>query len=159
MDRTTIFRKTALGAQAIATRQSGLAPRQRAVLVMVDGRHTAEVLIRIGSACGNVEELLGAFVQQGFIEPVPAAAPAPAAAVAEAAHWPISLARAQRIAVRRVNDLLGPSGTDLCVRLEASRTAQEFGNAVKKAEAVLRQALNAQAAERFVQEVRSAPGA
>jgi hypothetical protein len=57
--------------------------------------------------------------------------------------------------VRRLTDLLGPGAEPLCLRLEKTRSAQEFLALVRSAEGPLRQALGAQAAARFVQEVES----
>lgn len=155
MDSETVYRKTPLGAEAIAKRDAALVPRERSLLIMIDGHRPVGEL----AALGNVEEILQVLLARGLIEAVPskragppqAAAP-DAAAARPAAPEPLAFPAAQRLAVRRLNDLLGPQATDLCLRLEKARTAQEFAAMVRQTEAALRQALGPQAASRFLQE-------
>lgn len=150
MDMETIYRKTGTGVDAIATRHAALAPRQRSLLILVDGRRTAGELATLGAGCGDPEELLQALLAQGYIEPVPR----PMAAT-PAAPEVLPLAQARTLAVRRLNELLGPGATDLCLRLEATHSAQEFRTAMRRAEAALREVLGPQRAAQFVQEVES----
>ena len=169
----TIYRKTAKGSEAIANRQSGLGPRHRSLLIMMDGRRSVAELAPVGSALGDVTELMQVLVAEGLIEPLqqpaPASAPAPLAAAASApaplaaaadpAKARISLSHAQRHAVRLLNDLLGPGAAELCMKLEASKTGQEFRAALQRTEAVLRDAVGPKKAERFVEEMESLRGA
>jgi len=153
MDKETIYRKTAAGADAIATRHAALGPRQRSLLILVDGRRDAGELAVLGAACGDAEELLRGLFAQGFIEPLPARAPAPAPVAA--AKPAISLAQARSLAVRRLTDLLGPGATDLCLRLEATHDANEFRAAVRRVEAALREVVGPQRAAEFLSEVEN----
>lgn len=154
-DKTATYQKTAAGAEAIATRNAALTPKLRTMLIMVDGKRGWDDLAKMG----DVEQALPQLHQLGFIEPVagtgraPSAAAAPAAAApagapaAPAARPPFNLVEAKRFAVRRLTDLMGPAAEDLCIRIENTRTAQEFAAALHRAEGLLRQFGSAQAAK------------
>ena len=55
--------------------------------------------------------------------------------------------------MRRVTDAMGPTAEDLCLRIEAARTAAEFQTAVARAENLLRQARGASVAAAFAAEM------
>lgn len=152
----TIYRKTTKGTEAIANRQSGLGPRHRSLLIMIDGKRSLAELAPVGSALGDVTELIQALQADGLIEAVNATAPG-AGAPAAAAEAPqrVTLSQAQRHAVRLLNDLLGPGAADLCMRVESTRSAQEFRAVLKRAEQVVRDGLGARKAERFLEEMES----
>ena len=80
----TIYRKTAKGSEAIANRQSGLGPRHRSLLIMIDGKRSVAELAPVGSALGDVADLIQALQAEGLIEALNAPAPAPAAPAAGA---------------------------------------------------------------------------
>lgn len=154
----TIYRKTAKGSEAIANRQSGLGPRHRSLLIMIDGKRSVAELAPVGSALGDVADLIQALQAEGLIEALNApAAPAAGAQGAEPAEAPprVTLSQAQRHAVRLLNDLLGPGGADLCMRVESTKSAQEFRAVLKRAEQVVRDGLGARKAERFIEEMES----
>jgi len=162
MDKDTRYRKTGSGTDAIATRHPGLAARQRSLLILVDGRRTAGELAMLTAAFGDTEELLQALLSQGFIEavdqvhavpsgPAPLAS-APAPLVAAAA---VPLAKARSLASRRLIDLLGPGASELCVKLEATRTAEEFRGTLRRVEGILREVVGSQRATQFVNEVET----
>lgn len=157
MQDTDIFRKTEQGVQAMANRGT-VSPRERSVLILVDGRRTWRELATLPHAQEAVQTLLA----HGYIEalaPVAAAAPATATVAADegppTGPRPTPLAKAQRLAVRRLTDMLGPAAEEMCIRLEKTRSPQEFLAAVRRTEATLRDAVGAQQAARFVQEVEN----
>jgi hypothetical protein len=166
MSTTTIYRKTAKGSEAIANRQSGLGPRHRSLLIMTDGRRSVAELAPVGSAFGDVGELFAALLAQGLIEPVHEAAATPAAASVAAPSAPlgdparqkVSLSQAQRHAVHLLNDLLGPSAAELCMKLEASKTVAEFRSSLQRTEAVLRDAVGPRKAEHFLHQMEQMRG-
>lgn len=158
MDKETIYRKTAAGADAIATRHAALGPRQRSLLILVDGRRNAGELATLVTAGGDAGELLQGLLAQGFIEPLPAARAAAAPASPEAKPA-MPLAQARSLAVRRLNDMLGPSATDLCLRLEAARSVQEFRATLRRTESTLRNIVGNQRAADFVSELEDKLGA
>ncbi|MDP3824589.1 MAG: hypothetical protein Q8R33_24220 [Burkholderiales bacterium] len=164
VQKNLVYHKSVKGTEAIATRQHGLGPKLRSMLILIDGKRGFDELARLSQMLGDTEELLGQLLDQGFIEPVaapagPAAAPhaerttAPAPLAAAAA--PISLKEAQRFVSRRLTDLLGPNAEELCLKIEATRTVKDFQSAVARAEGILRQYKNAQAAAEFAAEVQA----
>jgi hypothetical protein len=153
MDKDTTYRKTSSGSEAIAARHPGLSQRHRSLLILVDGRRNTRELATLASGFGDVEELLQPLLSQGFIEPIGESKPASAAATPAGAKAPVPFVQARSFAVRRLTDLLGPSAETLCIKLEATRSAEEFRAALKRVEAILREAVGAQRAAQFVSEV------
>jgi hypothetical protein len=83
-----IFSKTAKGHEEIKTRAGGLTQRMRQVLIFVDGKRGREELR--GMLKGDdMDDLLAALTEEGYIEasgaPAPKAAPQPAAPAPAAA--------------------------------------------------------------------------
>lgn len=156
MDKETIFRKTNAGTEAIATRPAGLAPRQRSLLILVDGRRRAGELAGLAAHLGDPAELLQSLLALGYVEPLPGA-PGGRAAAANSGAVPhdVPLAQPRTVAVRRLNEMLGPGATDLCLRLERSHTVQEFRVAVRSTETVLREVVGPQRAAQFVHDVEN----
>jgi len=168
IQKNLVYHKSAKGTEAIATRQHGLVPKLRSLLILVDGKRGFDELVRLSQVLGDTEELLSQLLDQGFIEPVagqspaatthtgqaartaPTTAPAPSAAAA-----PIKLIDAQRFVSRRLTDLLGPNAEDLCLRIEAARNLKEFQAAVVRAEGILRQFKSAHTAAEFSAEVQA----
>lgn len=148
-----MYQKTPKGSQAIATRDHALTPRMRSMLILVDGKRPTEELAKLSGAQAEAPQLLAQLQEQGFIEavasPVPASAPAPL----EAAKPAVTLKEAQRYAVRKLTDLMGPGAEALCIRIESTRSPQDFMQAVRNAETVLRDFGGAQMAASFAQEV------
>lgn len=165
---STIFQKSAKGAQAIATRDHTLSPRQRSLLILVDGKKSLGDLDKLGAATGlQVQDLIAQLLEQQYIEPVQTGAPAAAPATAAATEDPgspaarmepvktVPLKEAQRFAVRRLLDLVGPAAEDLCIRIEGTRSSQDFMQLLKRAEALVRSVGGDEKAARFLQEMRS----
>lgn len=156
MDKDTTYRKTPSGTEAIAARNPALSQRHRSLLILVDGRRSARELASLASGFGDIEELLQPLLNQGFIEPVAPGRPATAAgarAPTAGPKAPLAFAQARTVAVHRLTDLLGPSASDLCINLEAARSAEEFRAALKRVENILREVVGAQRATQFVAEV------
>lgn len=153
-----VYQKSAKGSEAIATRQHGLGPRLRSLLIMVDGKRGFDELAKLSQATGDTEQLLGQLLEQGFIEPsalipaAPVSAPAPLALAPKAG---ISLIEAQRFLSRRLTDLLGPNAEELCLRIEAARNLHDFQAAVTRAEGMLRQFKSANTAAQFAAEAQA----
>lgn len=171
IQKNAVYRKSALGAEAIANRSHGLLPKQRSVLIMVDGKRSYDDLMKVAGALGDPEQLLGDLEAGGFIEPTgavvarastPAAtgAPVPAAARVEtAAPAPggtaTTLVDAKRLAIRLITQVLGPMGEDLCIRVEAARDLEAYVAAVRKAHGVIREVRGSTEAGRFGQEIEA----
>lgn len=64
---TRIFDKTEKGREEIATRKGGLKPRLRTLLVLIDGKHTEEVLLKQVVGLGLNEQSITELLDNGFI--------------------------------------------------------------------------------------------
>jgi hypothetical protein len=121
----TILRKTSKGADEIATRVNRLAPRLRSALILVDGTRDEVELGKL--IAQNSAETLQELLTQGFVEvaAVTEAPPKPGKAVAaEADKKEFNAFRAE--AVRAFNDLVGPPGDSLAMRMEKTTTREEL---------------------------------
>ncbi len=119
----TAFRKTEKGVAEIQTRAYRLQPRLRSALILVDGRRRGSDLLPLIQQ--EPEATLHTLVEQGFIEPIPAAAPASASRPTPAT--PVeSFAERRRVAVRLLNELLGPAAETLAIRMERTRSMDEL---------------------------------
>ncbi|MES2977660.1 MAG: hypothetical protein V4731_04495 [Pseudomonadota bacterium] len=163
-----IYRKTAKGLDAMANRQSGLAPRLRSLLLLVDGKRTKAELLVVAEALGGPEQL-ARIEEEGLIEPLVAQAsaaqapsprplasatasvPAPVAAMPRAA----SMAEAQRFTSRLLEDTIGPAAEALCIRLEKARDLTEFIAAVRRAREVVREIKGSAHAEKFIAQIEA----
>lgn len=159
--KNVVYRKSAKGSEAIATRQHGLAPKLRSILILIDGKRSFDELERLSSMLGDTEQLLGQLLEQGLIEPGAVAAPAPAVTsapvpLAAASGKPaITLADAQRFVVRRLTDILGPNADELCLRIEATRNPRDLHTAVARAEGILRQYVSSNVAAEFMADAQA----
>jgi hypothetical protein len=185
LEKSATYHKSPKGAEAIATRHGELTPRQRSMLILVNGRRSCDELAQLGHVLGEPERLLEQLEQSGYIEPgdprpgppsAPAqllpvwgnsgfgqmSSPAPLSGdssypgfTADPGDHEVPLGQAQRFAVDRLKDMLGPAADDLCVRLEAATTAPEFTAAVRSTEAILRAMVGPELATQFTREVES----
>jgi hypothetical protein len=147
-----VYQKTAKGSDAIANRQSGPSPRLRSMLILVDGKRGYDELSRLSQAFGHAEQLLAQLLDQGLIESAAANAPPATAAPSPAAGIP--LRDAQRFAVRRLVSILGPAAEPLCLRIEATRSAQDFLSAITRAEGMIRETRGSNTASAFAAEMQ-----
>ncbi len=164
MNKNAIYHKSAKGVEAIATRQHGLLPKQRSMLILIDGKKGFDDLAKLSAMLGDTAQLLDELEAGGFIEaaagampatagPVPAIQPVTAPSPLAPAAPALSLPDAKRLAVRKLTDAMGPMAEELCLRIEAARTAAEFQTAVARAEGMVRQARGPATAAAFAAEV------
>ena len=168
IQKNLVYHKSAKGSDAIATRQHGLTPKQRSMLIMIDGKRGFDELVRISHALGEPEQLLSQLLDEGFIEPMPGAAPVPHAAAPHSAPavntgpaslpagtTAITLKEAQRYAARKLTDILGPNAEEICIRIESARNLHDLQVAVARAEGMVRQYKGAQKAADFVADLHA----
>ncbi len=178
MEKNTVFRKSVKGQEAFASRQSGLAPRLRSLLILVDGKRPVSELMQMASATGDVAQLLTQLAADGYIESGAGSKAAPGRAAAPVTHQDfaatersdvavasdvitqpphptITLPQARQLAVKRVTAILGPTGEDLCLRIESSRSLVEYTAAVKRAYAVIREMRGGAVAAQFGDEIEA----
>lgn len=159
IQKNLVYRKSAKGAEAIATRQHGLSPKQRSILIMVDGKRSVDQLSLVAQVLGAADPLLAQLLDEGFIEPVPGtespAAPTSAvAAPSPPTQTPVTLDEARRYASRRLTALLGPNADQLCLRIEGARNVQDYRAAVSRAEGMLRHFVSASTATQFAADIQ-----
>ncbi len=158
LNKQATYHKTPKGTEAVANRQSGLGPRLRSLLILIDGKRGFADLTAL---TGDCEQLLSQLAQDGLIEPVggttPTAAAAGLAPDVPAATAPaplqVSLPDAKRFTSHLLMDLLGPTSEMLCIKIESANNMADFVTAVKRARDIVRDIKGASAAERFVAEV------
>lgn len=162
MDASTPYRKTVKGTEAITSRIHGLSPRLRSILILVDGKRTGAELGKLGSATGDASPQIEQLLAEGFIEGMTVSATSPQGAPvmagpisAPAPISPTSLRDAQRFAVRRLTDLLGPTAEGQCIRIESSKSTAEFAVAVLRARDMVQQSRGGDAAAAFLAEVQA----
>lgn len=154
----TVYRKSAKGVSEIETRAHRLPPRLRSALILVDGKRSDDDLRAM--LAQQADETLAALAAEGFIEVVatvePAAAPRRVAVASGGSSMfpstgtgptlppgapsslavsipPSELASRKRDATRAINDLLGPMGESLSLKIEKARTGEEFKQVLEAA--------------------------
>lgn len=162
IDKHLIYHKTPKGTEAIANRHSGLPPKLRSLLIMVDGKRSYADLAGLATVVGDCEQLLLQLQQEGLIEAVNAAPAAGAALEATAADMaptapaPLvaaSLPEAKRFSSHLLEQVLGPTSDVLCLKIEAANDLASFVSAIKRARDVVREIKGTAAAERFIAQV------
>lgn len=155
MDTQAIYRKSEKGAEAIATRGHGVGGKQRMLLILVDGKKTAEELIKLAAGMGESAQLLQQLEADGLIELVASAAPAKPAAAAVGLAAGVDLGKARVLATRLLAEQLGPLADELAIRLEAAKDMPQFVEVMKRAYTVMREVKGQAAADRFGAEVEA----
>ena len=156
-----VYIKTADGQRELRTRERGLPPRARSLLILIDGKRTYdELAVLVQQIDTTLPTLLDAglvaIVAAASPDSTPAAAPSAASGGTQPIESPDALRRA---AVRAVNDLLGPTGEALALRLEKASGVQELDAALERAVAVIANARGGAAAAQFANRfIRRAPG-
>lgn len=124
----SLHRKTDKGRLEMATRASGLPPRLRSALILVDGQRDDGTLVGLLQPDGA--DRLRALAAGGFIEAVATPSPAAAPPSAHASTTPAASSAPQvdfvehrRAAVRTLVDLIGPHADDLALRMEKAADA------------------------------------
>lgn len=160
VNKQAVYQKTPKGAQAIANRQSGLAPKLRSLLIMVDGKRTQEELTTIAAALGDPERL-AELESEGLVEAMAVeektmpAALAPAASPAAAPVRAANLAEARLFSSHLLEHMLGPMAEPLCIKIEAARELPDFIAAIKRAREIVREVKGTAEADRFVAEIEA----
>jgi len=149
---TKIFRKTEKGIEEIATRAHRLVPRLRTALILVDGTRNE---VELGSlitqdAAKTLEELrsLGYIEVASVVEAPAKPEKAPASAAAPAAPDK-SFAAFRAEAVRAFNDLTGPAGEALAMKMEKAGSREQLGPLLQTAYQIIGNSRGAQAATEF----------
>jgi hypothetical protein len=157
----TIYSKTAEGQHEIETRARRIVPRARSALILVDGKRTDEEL---GKLIQQAETTLMELLEAGLIQAVsttppkaalpkePARDVAPPAVAVAADFAPL-----RQAAARAVNDLLGPEGDTLALKIERAADANELRAVVERAVAHIASARGGGAAAQFANRFLTPP--
>ncbi|WP_397410109.1 hypothetical protein [Polaromonas sp.] len=164
-DKQVIYQKTQKGTEAVANRHSGLAPRLRSLLIMVDGKRTYAELTTMAAALGDPQRLseleaeglvAPAVVEEKTMPAVLEPADVPSKPVAAAApQRAANLAQAQRFSSHLLEHLLGPMAEPLCIKIEGARDLADFVAVIKRAREIVREIKGAAEAERFVAKIEA----
>lgn len=165
-----IYSKTELGLNAIKDRSSGLTPRQRSVLIMCDGKRDSTEILKntagLGVTANDLETLVSLQLVVGASAAqiqTPAAAPVvsgastasnpnrPLAPRADPSVSPEELKIFIRLATKELERLLGPSCEPLSLKLEKSRTYEEYAIKIHDIRRILSSVRSEKVAEDFVQ--------
>ncbi len=146
-----IYRKTSKGAEEIATRAHRLSPRLRTALILVDGTRDEHALR--GLIAQNAAETLHELAAQGYIEMAGVAEEArkpekAAPAHAAAAEKP-SFSSFRTEAVRAFNDLTGPAGESLAIKMEKAASREHLAPLLQLAHQIISNTRGQQAANEF----------
>ncbi|SEO52094.1 hypothetical protein SAMN05428959_10984 [Duganella sp. CF517] len=135
---TSIYDKTAKGKEEIATRKYQLAPRLRALLVLIDGRRAQEELLRNVAGLGLGASALAELVEHGYVvlatsyssladQPAPAEPPSAEAAVQ--IPEPAQIAQFQSIYDfynKTIKSTIGLRGFTLQLKVEKASSVAEL---------------------------------
>jgi len=157
---STIYTKTVDGQRELQTREKRLTPRARSLLILIDGRRTDDELAGLVTDFGdNLQPLLEAGLVQAVEPPPPSPEAAPRAAANEAPQAVADREALRREALRAVNDLLGPTGEALALRIEKAASAKDLEAALERAVAYIANARGGAAAAQFANRfVKTTPG-
>lgn len=154
MNPALVFHKTAKGREEVEKRTWRIDSRRRMLLIMVDGLHTVEDLAAKSASPDDAFSQLQSLWTEGFIEPADGASAAstpPAAAPAPAAVAGRTLEELQRAGSRAISNLLGPEGENMALRLEKTKTIEQFVMEAQRTRDTLKDYVGARKAEAFWQ--------
>jgi len=155
---TTIYRKTEKGVDEIATRANRLVPRLRTALILVDGTRGESELSQL--IAQHPAETLQELLTLGYIEvasiveapPKKAAEEAPSkkpAAEAATSSSSKSFTAFRAEAVRAFNDLTGPAGEALAIKMEKASSREQLAPLLQMAHQIIGNARGTEAANEF----------
>lgn len=124
MDSTTVYAKTPIGQEEVATRARHVPARVRAMLIMVDGHRSVGELLANHPAAEEARGYLATLLDGGFIAEVGGGAGA--TATAPAADAGAGLASAKRTVVQTLIEFLGPDADVFAMRVEAVATHEQL---------------------------------
>lgn len=154
-----VFRKTESGKAEIATRQAGLAPATRQLLILVNGVDSVQALLAkgLGDVRGHLDTLLALQLIEpvpAAVRPVPAPPPPPAQAQEPVFEEDHRVLAAQRLAMQRLVPHFGPDTVTVAQALLAARTVPQYLAALEGIQAKLAIYMGRKQAEREVQALR-----
>ena len=162
MDEARVFRKTAAGQVEVTARSGSLTLSMRRALIMIDGKRAVAELATLLRP-GEIDSVIPALLEMGYIEPVTAPAPEQPATIAAAPRTLsdvsdpnrfMSIDEAKRRVVRELTDRLGPEAEFLAIKIEQCSSVDELRARIRDAERLLANAINEKTAQEFRQALR-----
>jgi hypothetical protein len=162
----TIYAKSPAGQLELKSRSNAVPPRARTLLILVDGKRSDTEL---SALVPDFEASVDALLKAGLIEPVASArppastravggpeAPSPAAAAERVPPPPpppaaIDLPTLRLESARAVNNLLGPEGDALAMRIERAAEAEVLQVALERCVSYIAATRGKRAADEFAQ--------
>ncbi|MBL8515537.1 MAG: hypothetical protein JNM76_01095 [Betaproteobacteria bacterium] len=153
MNPLLIFSKTVKGREEIEKRTWRIDSRRRMMLIMVDGMHSVEDLAAKSASPEDAMTQLQSLWTDGFVEPADGSVSAGQPAPTPVASAPLTTARSlealQRAASRAISDLLGPEGENMALRLERTKSVEQFLVEAQRTREALKDYVGARKAEAF----------
>ena len=156
MDSTTVYVKTDLGLEEIATRVRRVPSRVRAMLIMVDGRRSVGELLANNPAPDDARAHLESLLEGGFIAALEAApapepvVPAPSAESPSAASAGGSdLPAVKQLIARMLIDFIGPDADLFTGRVEKANSKVDLVLEAEKLRQMLEGSVGRAKAEKF----------
>ncbi len=156
MDSQLVFIKTAKGREEIEKRTHRLDSRRRMLLIMVDGVHTAQDVASNSVSAEDAYALLETLWREGFVEPADSSAAVSVPVMqsqtdlaASAATPALPLPALQRAASKAIENILGPAGESLALKLEKTKTVEQFMTEAQKTREAIKEYVGAGKAEAF----------
>lgn len=153
MDSTTVYTKTDLGLEEIATRARHVPARLRAILIMIDGRRSVGELLANHPVPDEARGYLESLAEGGFIAAQDGSSAKPAPAVAPiASSAPASdkdLAAARQVISRTLIDFIGPDADMFLMRVEKVSSKAGLALEAEKLRKMLEGSVGPAKAEKF----------
>lgn len=152
--------KTPAGIEEIRTRRGGLSLIRRRLLIMIDGTRTVDELAQLTPG-EDIWACLAELQERGLIDATATLSAPRSAAPKTVPPRPPTLTgavntvgEARRRAVAKVNELLGPDGTDLAIAIERCVDGDELRQRIREADVIISAALGPAASAAFINAVR-----
>jgi hypothetical protein len=150
MNLELVPRKTDKGRAEIKTRAFGVGHRERSLLIMVDGKTPASILVSKMAFLNKADEILDDLRVGGFIEAMPGATILPVRdATTDRAARPDDTVRTRHYARMFVLDALGRHGSELATRLAACETLAQLMPVLERCRDQIETAAGRRKAEEF----------
>jgi len=154
LNLTSVLRKTESGVNAIKIRDRALTPKQRMLLIQVDGAKSVAELLKSLSSPDEARQILGELLSTGYVHepdlPKAVVKPAPVAAKVSGIAPDASLKPAVQRATRLLESLLGPDSEPLCLQLEKCTGLDQFTARIHEIRKVVASIRSEKKADEFV---------
>jgi hypothetical protein len=135
---TSVLQKSELGRLEAQSRQLALPQRERALLIMIDGKRTVGQIFELLPDFVSTTQMLQSLLEKQLIEALTSASaisPTQAPDTKIQTNAPMTAENFNRLklhASRSLEKILGPQGDRLCLLLEACKTKGEFDERLEK---------------------------